>query len=524
MRGLARSRGRGSSSGFPRRLATRWRVKSVLESPLVVHRRPSPVPRVTPSNRRAGALPRQAWAAARACCVLPPRFGRQGPERGGSRLQDARLDRGARPGLCHMPRPERTGHQQRIPFPRIAGKPAGYLYNQLVAFRDGTREYPPMNYLVAYLPDAYLREMAEHFAKQRPPFEAKDAAPADAAMLDRGQAIATTGDPAKGHSGVHRVPRRAIDRHAAGHSRARRPARRVHHRATHALARRQPACRRARLHEANRFAVVGNRHRRGRRLARAAGCADGSVAGIVEPRAHAARVRKPTVIVTGLRIAHRRRRARRRGARRAGAAAPARAAADQPRPHRRTNATTQLLESRRVSRSRRRLRRLPHHAERPPVRGRPRDADAFRQSVRPQHHARRRNRHRPLDRGRFLHNDAHGRLAQRRAAVSRDAVRVVHEGDARGLRRDLRVSDVGPAGAADRTGRTSCASPSTSANCSSAGARCTSRKASTCPTRANRRNGIAAPISWRASGIARCATPPSTRLAGRASRRRSKAV
>src|SRR5689334_14493951 len=42
-------------------------------------------------------------------------------------------------------------------FPRIAGKPAGYLYNQLVAFRDGTRHYAPMNYLVAYLPDAYLK-------------------------------------------------------------------------------------------------------------------------------------------------------------------------------------------------------------------------------------------------------------------------------------------------------------------------------------------------------------------------------
>src|SRR6185436_2696548 len=26
-------------------------------------------------------------------------------------------------------------------FPRIAGKPAGYLYNQLVAFRDGNRRY-----------------------------------------------------------------------------------------------------------------------------------------------------------------------------------------------------------------------------------------------------------------------------------------------------------------------------------------------------------------------------------------------
>src|SRR4029453_16214193 len=83
-------------------------------------------------------------------------------------------------------------------FPRIAAKPAGYLYNQLVAFRHGTRHYPPMNYLVAYLPDAYLREMAEYYAKQRPPFEAKDAAPADAAMLARRKAIATEGDAAKG--------------------------------------------------------------------------------------------------------------------------------------------------------------------------------------------------------------------------------------------------------------------------------------------------------------------------------------
>ena len=83
-------------------------------------------------------------------------------------------------------------------FPRIAGKPAGYLYNQLVAFRDGTRRYPPMNYLVAYLPDSYLREIAEHFAKQRPPFAAKETASADAATLARGQALVTAGDPQRG--------------------------------------------------------------------------------------------------------------------------------------------------------------------------------------------------------------------------------------------------------------------------------------------------------------------------------------
>ncbi|GAA4336580.1 c-type cytochrome [Pigmentiphaga soli] len=83
-------------------------------------------------------------------------------------------------------------------FPRIAGKPAGYLYNQLVAFRDGTRRYPPMNYLVAYLPDGYLREIAEHFARQQPPFSAGGAPTADAATLRRGQTLATAGDPDAG--------------------------------------------------------------------------------------------------------------------------------------------------------------------------------------------------------------------------------------------------------------------------------------------------------------------------------------
>jgi len=83
-------------------------------------------------------------------------------------------------------------------FPRIAGKPAAYLYNQLVAFRDGTRHYPPMNYLVAYLPDPYLREIAEYYAKQRPPFSAQDEPPADAATIARGKAIATAGDRGKG--------------------------------------------------------------------------------------------------------------------------------------------------------------------------------------------------------------------------------------------------------------------------------------------------------------------------------------
>lgn len=35
--------------------------------------------------------------------------------------------------------------------PRIAGKPALYLFNQLVNFREGRRRYAPMVYLVDHL-------------------------------------------------------------------------------------------------------------------------------------------------------------------------------------------------------------------------------------------------------------------------------------------------------------------------------------------------------------------------------------
>jgi cytochrome c553 len=86
-------------------------------------------------------------------------------------------------------------------FPRIAGKPAGYLYNQLLAFKGGTRKYPPMNYLVAYLPEKYLREIAEYFAQEQPAFAAGDATPATPQVLQRGQALVTDGDASKGIPG-----------------------------------------------------------------------------------------------------------------------------------------------------------------------------------------------------------------------------------------------------------------------------------------------------------------------------------
>jgi cytochrome c553 len=96
---------------------------------------------------------------------------------------------------CHGAEGEGTSD---VYFPRLAGKPAGYLYNQLVAFRDGRRRYPPMNYLLDFLPDAYLKQIAEHFASLRPPFPAP-AVPTDSKeVLARGESIATSGDPQRG--------------------------------------------------------------------------------------------------------------------------------------------------------------------------------------------------------------------------------------------------------------------------------------------------------------------------------------
>lgn len=82
-------------------------------------------------------------------------------------------------------------------FPRLAGKPAGYLYNQLVAFRDGRRKYVPMNYLLAYLPDAYLKKMAEHFASLAPAPLVQPAVARPPQLLGEGQRIVTQGLPGK---------------------------------------------------------------------------------------------------------------------------------------------------------------------------------------------------------------------------------------------------------------------------------------------------------------------------------------
>jgi cytochrome c553 len=83
-------------------------------------------------------------------------------------------------------------------FPRLAGKPAGYLMNQLVAFRDGRRRYPPMNYLLEYQSDSYLQKIAGYFAALRPPPAQQTAIDVGSAVLALGRSLVTDGDQARG--------------------------------------------------------------------------------------------------------------------------------------------------------------------------------------------------------------------------------------------------------------------------------------------------------------------------------------
>ncbi|MCW5649566.1 MAG: cytochrome c [Ramlibacter sp.] len=83
-------------------------------------------------------------------------------------------------------------------YPRIAGKPAGYLYNQLLNFREGRRHYGLMAGLLEPLSNDYLMEMARHFAALEVPYPPPAPRGSTTAQAwRRGEALALEGDAAR---------------------------------------------------------------------------------------------------------------------------------------------------------------------------------------------------------------------------------------------------------------------------------------------------------------------------------------
>lgn len=95
---------------------------------------------------------------------------------------------------CHGPEGRAGGDAY---YPRLAGKPKGYLFNQLRNFREGRRYYTPMALLLENLSDQYLMEIAGYFAALRVPYPPPQRAATRPAELEQARRLVTLGDPAR---------------------------------------------------------------------------------------------------------------------------------------------------------------------------------------------------------------------------------------------------------------------------------------------------------------------------------------
>jgi len=83
-------------------------------------------------------------------------------------------------------------------YPRLAGKPAGYLHHQLRNFAEDRRHYGLMTRLVDPMTDAYMAEIAAHFASLHLPYPAPTPSTLPPQRLARGQSLVQQGDAARG--------------------------------------------------------------------------------------------------------------------------------------------------------------------------------------------------------------------------------------------------------------------------------------------------------------------------------------
>ncbi|SOD42027.1 c-type cytochrome [Nitrosovibrio sp. Nv4] len=82
-------------------------------------------------------------------------------------------------------------------YPRIVGKPEGYLFNQLRNFRDGRRYYRPMALLLSNMTDSYLVEMAAYFSALKQPYPPPERMVSSPAEIRLAQKLIDQGDPAR---------------------------------------------------------------------------------------------------------------------------------------------------------------------------------------------------------------------------------------------------------------------------------------------------------------------------------------
>ena len=424
--------------------------------------------------------------------------------------RDAMAERLAACTTCHGKEGRATNAGY---FPRIAGKPAGYLYNQLLNFRDGRRQNAAMAYLLEHLSDDYLREIAEHFARldlPYPPPQTRDAAPA---TLARGAALVRQGDAALSLPACTACHGERMTGALPAVPGPARPAARLPQCAARRLAQRPAARPAARLHGHHRPPPA--------RSTTSVRCRCGCLRSPCRPTRR--RRPRPRSSCRWIAVAPRhdgappspRGRPRRPGAARGPRRRLVRVA---HRQHRldagdRRGTGRGARGARCLPGARRQLRRLPHRPRRHALRRRAWHRHAVRHGDRVEPHARRRQRPRALVGRRLLARDAPRPLARRPPALPGLPLPQLHAASrARTAMRCTRTCAACRPSAAP-CHRTGCASRTTCRPRWRPGARCTSVPRASSPTRSSRRPGTAAATWCAASATARPATASAMRWA-----------
>ena len=194
--------------------------------------------------------------------------------------------------ICHGKQGE--GILKNEYYPRLAGKPAGYLYNQLVNFRERRRDVPIMTYMVAY-PVRSLSPRDSRVLRQ-PAAAVSGAGGGRAEGVARARrGVGHEGRSVAGRARLRGLSRQGAHRHGAGDPRAHRPAPRLRCRADGKLEGRAAQVGGTGLYGAGRLAPDAGGHRRGQRLARDAARRLRRAAGAGRLAQAAARMRRRAV-------------------------------------------------------------------------------------------------------------------------------------------------------------------------------------------------------------------------------------
>ena len=86
-------------------------------------------------------------------------------------------------------------------YPHLAGKSADYLYDQLKRFQNGSRHYAQMTYMVRFMDDAYMHEIADYYAQQKLSCMPVEAARPDLSGVPAGAPIPASGAVMTAESG-----------------------------------------------------------------------------------------------------------------------------------------------------------------------------------------------------------------------------------------------------------------------------------------------------------------------------------